>query len=327
MRANAQGRIDLRGMESIAVFANADENGAPAPGLEAATFAFTSHGDITDGGGGEVLLRFTGGLTPVTLREIGHGAQVLLADLDGGALTLTATADPGELGYITTAEGLAQALGLASAAGDTVTLQGDLTLSKGLSLLLAANQTITLDLNGHALRAGAELLHALLALSGEGTLRLTGGALRGSGEELPLVFVADGTLEVANVTIDNAGGTAARLLLRQPPRPGHRGRRAGDPLRQDRRPRAVRRHRDHGQHRAHADHRRLRRGAGLLRRLWPRPDRSRRGRDAPLLPRAGGRRLHRPHRCAERRLRGGQRAAVDARRHRLLAERRPVCDP
>ena len=97
-------------------------------------------------------------------------------------------------------------------AGDTVTLQGDLTLSKGLSLLLAANQTITLDLNGHTLRAGAELLHALLALSGEGTLRLTGGALRGSGEELPLVFVADGTLEVANVTIDNAGGTAARLL-------------------------------------------------------------------------------------------------------------------
>ena len=212
MRANAQGRIDLRGMESIAVFANADANGAPAPGLEAASFAFTSHGDITDGGGGEVLLRFTGGLTPVTLREIGHGAQVLLADLDGGALTLTATAGPGELGYITTAEGLAQALGLASASGDTVTLQGDLTLSKGLSLLLAANQTITLDLNGHTLRAGAELLHALLALSGEGTLRLTGGALRGSGEELPLVFVADGTLEVANATIDNAGGTAARLL-------------------------------------------------------------------------------------------------------------------
>ena len=210
--AKAQGRIDLRGLESIAVFANADENGAPAPGLEAASFAFTSHGDITDGDGGEVLLRFTGGLTPVTLREIGHGAQVLLADLNGGALTLTATADPGELGYITTADGLAQALGLASAAGDTVTLQGDLTLSKGLSLLLAANQTITLDLNGHTLRAGAELLHALIALSGEGTLRLTGGALRGSGEELPLVFVADGTLEVANVTIDNAGGTAARLL-------------------------------------------------------------------------------------------------------------------
>ena len=210
--AKAQGMIDLRGLESIAVFANADENGAPAPGLEAASFAFTSHGDITDGDGGEVLLRFTGGLTPVTLREIGHGAQVLLADLDGGALTLTATADPGELGYITTAEGLAQALGLASAAGDTVTLQGDLTLSKGLSLLLAADQTITLDLNGHTLRAGAELLHALIALSGEGTLRLTGGALRGSGEELPLVFVADGTLEVANVTIDNAGGTAARLL-------------------------------------------------------------------------------------------------------------------
>ena len=55
---------------------------------------------------------------------------------------------------------LAQALGLASAEGDTVTLQGDVTLSKGLSLLLDANQTITLNLNGHTLRAEADKIAA-----------------------------------------------------------------------------------------------------------------------------------------------------------------------
>ena len=119
---------------------------------------------------------------------------------------------PGKLDSITTAEGLAQALGLASAEGDTVTLQGDVTLSKGLSLLLDANQTITLNLNGHTLRAEADMAYAAIALSGVGTLRLTGGALAGNAEALPLLFVAGGTLEVANVTIDNADGTAARLL-------------------------------------------------------------------------------------------------------------------
>ena len=137
---------------------------------------------------------------------------MLLADLNGGALTLTATADPGELGYITTADGLAQALGLASAAGDTVTLQGDLTLSKGLTLLLAANQTITLDLNGHALRAARNSCTPSSPSAAKARCASRAARLRGSGEELPLVFVADGTLEVANVTIDNAGGTAARLL-------------------------------------------------------------------------------------------------------------------
>ena len=184
--------IALRGLESIAVSAATDANGAPIPGLEARTFTFESHGDITNGSGGEARLRFTDGSTPVTLREVGHSAQVLLADMDGGALCLSATADPGKLDYITTAEGLAQALGLASAEGDTVTLQGDVTLSKGLSLLLDANQTITLNLNGHTLRAEADMAYAAIALSGVGTLRLTGGALAGNAEALPLLFVAGG---------------------------------------------------------------------------------------------------------------------------------------
>lgn len=85
-RAKARGNIALRGLESIAVSAATDANGAPIPGLEARTFTFESHGDITNGSGGEARLRFTDGSTPVTLREVGHSAQVLLADMDGGAL-------------------------------------------------------------------------------------------------------------------------------------------------------------------------------------------------------------------------------------------------